>query len=173
MIKILIHGIKDGIHVIRQEIPVSEIEGICKEFIGNIYIDGKLRKLGNRYSITGRAECTAKLVCDRTLKEFEENIVADIKISFLADDSLFHSNADLEAARAENIIIREDNKYIDITQEVREQLAVMLPLKRLAPEFADVEFEQLFPQYSNKHYSDIQSKEIDERWAPLKKIKFN
>jgi uncharacterized metal-binding protein YceD (DUF177 family) len=73
----------------------------------------------------------------------------------------------------EEIIIREDDKYFDMTQEVCEQLAVRLPMKRIAPEFAEVEFEDLYPEYSIKKEKEVFKDELDERWAPLKKIKLN
>ena len=64
---------------------------------------------------------------------------------------------------------------IDITEEIREELAVNLPMKRIAPEFEDKEFEEIFTEYTNKKNPAIADKVsiIDERWAPLKNLKIN
>ena len=52
--------------------------------------------------------------------------------------------------------------------EVRQELAVNLPLKRTAPKYRDKDFADIFPQYA-----ETESQEIDPRWAALKAIKFN
>jgi uncharacterized metal-binding protein YceD (DUF177 family) len=174
MVKILIHGIEDGIHDINLSVPVSEIDGIFPEFFGNILLEGTLRKLKNRFSFVGTATCTAKLICDRTLDEYEEIIKSDISVSAIADSDLFRlkkSHSDSELVDSEEYIINEDDKYLDLSNEVREQLAVRLPLKRVAPWVADKELDEIYPEIATNFVKkDIDSEAI---WAPLKNLKLN
>ncbi len=169
MIPIYIQGKKDGEYEIDLTVPVTNIENIFSEFFGNIRIIGIMRKLGNRYSIKLKAYCQASLVCDISLSNYDEMIETEIKCSYLANNELYwkrHQLVDIE----EEKIIHEDSKYIDISNEIREQLAVNLPLKRVAPDYRDKNIEDIYPEYTQECNSEG---EIDLRWEPLKKIKFN
>lgn len=176
MIKLAIQGISDGRHEINKEVPVSEVEGMFPEFFGSINLSGILRKIGKRYSFVGTAECMARLICDITLREYEELISADIKVSFLADTALFrirNENED-EAGSGEENVIHEEDKHLDLTEEIREQLAVSLPMKRISPEAEGKDIDELYPDIAKNDNSEGDEDDIeDERWAPLKKIKLN
>lgn len=168
MIPIYIQGIKDGEYDINITVAVEEVENMFPEFFGEIEIVGILRKLGNRYTVELKARCYANLVCDMTLTSYVESIETEFKCSYLANTELFWQQNELEQDDDERVI-HEDAKYIDIGNDIREQLAVNLPLKKVAPEFRDKDLEDIYPQYSKKN--DIE--ETDSRWEPLKKLKFN
>lgn len=175
MIKILIHGIKDGEHDIDLSVPCQEVDGMFPEFFGDIIIRGKLRKLGNRFSVTGEASCNSRLVCDLSLKEYTQEIVVDISASYYANDDLFFLKTDHGEKTDNEVVIREDEKYLDLTEEVSQQLAVGLPMKRIAPDMLDVDFNEIYPALAEGKAEELSnSGDIpDERWAPLKKIKLN
>lgn len=164
MIEINIQGIGDGKREIEIIEPVSKIEGIYPEFFDNVEINGELRKIGNRYSFRGEVECKARLVCDRSLKEFDELISNEIKLSFLADTNLFLLNEN-KSNESNEIIIHEEAKSVDITEDIKDLLSLALPMKRIAPDLRDKEIEDLYPE---KHIKN--DDEIDDRWAPLKNI---
>lgn len=164
MINLFIQGIKDGEHNVEMDVPVEEVPDMFPEYIGNIHIDGKLRKIGNRYSFVAEADCNAKLICDRSLKEYIEEINVDIKLSFIVS-----SVNGLQSSPDKEIVINPDDKNIDISSEVREIFGVSLPMKRVAPEYRNVDFEDLFPEYSAERVQKINDS-FDERWAPLKKL---
>lgn len=168
MIKILIHGIKDGQHDISLDIPTDNIDGLEQEFFGTVHITGKLIKVANRFSFIGLAKCDAKLICDRTLKEYVETIIAELNISFISDNRRFALLDDSNSSEDE-IIVREDEKHFDLSDEVRQQLAINIPMKKLSPDVADKEFEEIFPEIA----SDKSDKVPDERWALLKNLKIN
>ncbi len=172
MIKIRIHGIKDGQHDIKLSVPVDEIDEMFPEFFGNIDLEGKLRKIGNRFSFVGQVKCQAKLVCDLSLEEYTELIESDINVSFLADTTLFTLHGDKEVADFEEKIVHEDDEYYDISYEVSEALAVQLPMKRIAPEYRDKNLEDIYPFVVDKQ-EEIPEEPVDDRWAALKKLKFN
>ena len=176
MIRIFIQGIKDGEHDIELSVPVEEIPEMLPEFSGQIRIKGKLRKSNKRYTLVGTAECSANLVCDISLKEFSENITGDFEIAFLADTKLLKnlkSNNTDEISNKEKDVIHEDDKFLNITEIIREELLINLPMKRIAPELRGKDFEELYPQYSVHSLKKNKSKkdEPDERWAILKNIK--
>ncbi|MGQ9818618.1 MAG: YceD family protein [Candidatus Kapaibacteriales bacterium] len=181
MLKILIKGIKDGEYDINISSPVEEIEGIFPEFFGNVNFMGKLRIIGKRFTVVGKAICNAHLVCDISMEDYTEQIEVEIKSSFLANNELYYSMAGIseELRETEEHIIHEDDKYIDLTDDVRQELALGLPMKRIAPKYRDKSFDDIYPQYSaNKFIETKQNKkrkreDIDERWSALKKLKFN
>ena len=178
MIRIFIQGIKNGEHEVDMQVPVSEIRDFYPEFFGNIEIKGNLRKFGKRFTLNLSLACKAKLICDLSLKEFEETIEGNLKLSLLADSEMSRKlkiEKD-EIAETEKNIISEDDKYIDITDEVREELIVRLPMRRVAPEYKEKSLKDIYPQYSsdaNEDKKKTKKKEPDERWAPLKKLKLN
>lgn len=181
MLKILIKGIRDGEYDINISSPVEEIEGIFPEFFGNVSFVGKLRILGKRFTVVGKAICNAHLVCDLSMEDYVEQIEVEIRSSFLANNELYYSMAGIneELRESEEHIIHEDDKYIDLTEDIRQELALGLPMKRIAPKYRDKSFDDIYPQYSaNKFIESMKQKkrknqEIDERWSVLKKLKLN
>lgn len=181
MLKILVKGLKDGEYNVDISSKAEEIDGIFPEFFGDVRFSGKLQILGKRYTVVGKAECDARLVCDLTLEEYVEHIVVEIKSSFLANNELFYrfSGINEELREYEEHIIHEDEKYINITNDVREELALGLPMKRVAPKYRNKSFDDIHPEYSANKYNEDKNKkkkksqDIDERWTALQKLKFN
>lgn len=168
MLKIPIQGLKDGNMEILLTATVGEISGMFPEFFGVISLSGVLTKSGKRYTFKGNAICNAKLVCDRSLTEFIEEITAPITVSYLADTEVFLLQD--AASNSDVYIIREDEPFIDLSVEVSEELALNLPMKRVAPQFRDKNLDEIITEIS----SDIISEEkIDERWSALKNIHLN
>lgn len=167
MLTISIQGLKDGNTDISLSAQASEIPYIFPEFIGEISLSGVLTKFGKRYSFKGSATCNALLVCDRTLVEYTEVISAPITVSYLADTQVFL----LQEDTSENVyVIREDESFIDLTDDVREELALHLPMKRISPQFRDKEREDS----STETNIDINKEQtVDERWSTLKNIHLN
>ncbi len=175
MLKVRIHGIKDGLHDICEDEPVSNILDIMPEFFGDVHFEGKLRKLGNRFTITGFAEAKAKLICDISLEEYEETISSEISISFLQDTVLFNLQKDaIDDPKAERVV-HDDDEFFDLTTDIKEQLAVDLPMKRISPELRGKSFEEIYPELAggNDEKIDDDIIEGDPRWSALKNLKLN
>lgn len=171
MISIFIQGMKDGQREIDLEIPVSNVPEFDDMFFGNIHIEGILRKLGNRFSLVIDISCKAKLICDRSLEEYEDEINGNLKLSFISDTTLLKLGGNSD--NSEEVIIRTDDKSIDITNEVKEILIVNIPMKRIAPQYRRKNFEELYPEYSSKSAETETFDGIDERWEVLKNLKLN
>jgi len=171
MLKIEIQGLKNGVYDYEWSVVAKSIPGMYNEFFGEVKVAGRLTKLNNRYSFSGNAQCKANLICDRSLKEFVTIVKADFSISFIADSALLAAREKPDFARDETNIIHGQEKYMDLSEEVRQQLAVNLPLRRVAPQYEEVDLNDLYPEISAK--TDEKSEEFDERWGPLKNIKLN
>ena len=167
MIHVFIQGISDGILEIDLESKVEDVPELSEEFFGLISIKGKLRKIGKRYTLDCKIACNANLICDISLKEFVEMIHAELQLSYIADNERYFSQkkSSIENDNIKEIIIPEDLKNIDITEEVREELDISIPMKRIAPEFSDKDFKDIYPELS---YDTAKS--IDDRWEVLKKL---
>ncbi|MFC2130326.1 DUF177 domain-containing protein [Bacteroidota bacterium] len=172
MVGIFKQGLKDGEYEIDMDVPVNEVPEMFDEYFGNIHLEGKLRKFGGRYSVIIEADCMAKMICDRSLKEFTEEISVNLKQTFITEGILRQTQADETKGISREIVIHADDKYIDITNEVREIFAIGLPMKRIAPEYRTKNFSELYPEYSSGN-SNENSVKIDERWIPLMKLKNN
>ncbi|MBK9249191.1 MAG: DUF177 domain-containing protein [Ignavibacteria bacterium] len=162
MLRLPIQGLQDGQASVNLMANVRDIDGIFPEFSGEITLTGTIRKVGKRYSFKGEATCMATMICDRTLNEFTEKIIATVTADFLADTQVYLMQA--EEKDGEMTIIRDDELFIDLSNEVRQELALSLPMKRVAPEFRDKEWEDIAPEIATG---------IDDRWKALKGLTFN
>ena len=173
MFRIHIQGLKNGVYEIAQSCVVAVISLMAEEYFGDVTLTGKLEVLNKRYYFIGEAICNARLICDISLKEFIQAIKININIIFYADDALLKVQYYDPKKDLSETIIGEDDKYIDLTEEIRQQLIVNLPMKRIAPEYIGKTFEEIYPQYSGDNVKKKKTKEpIDERWAPLAKLKY-
>lgn len=165
-----IKGLPDGRHEVELEADVMTMPAICSEFIGTVRVTGFVQKIGKRYIVTGQAECKARLICDRSGEEFEEHIIAPLQLNYVANTHLYLEQQDREEPE-QPYYIREDATKIPIADEVRQELAVNLPLKRIAPAYRDKNLGDLYPDLD----ADVSpsTNEPDERWAALKNISFS
>jgi uncharacterized protein len=180
-----IKGLQDDKYALEVSAETTEITGIADvfpEFVGAIHVRGDLRKIVKRYLITATASCDARLTCDVSGEEFLERIEAVLKLEYVADTRLFlemlkKSDDDPEPP----YYIRDDDTSIDLTDIVRQELIVALPLKRVAPAYRHTSFEEMFPEHAADAGNAANAPDsaetpedapIDPRWAALKGISF-
>ncbi len=174
VLRIFIQGLKDGIYDVDEKTDASSFSGLSPEYQGDISLIGKLYIVGKRYSFKGKTNAKVVLECDLSLEEYEENIEFDIKASFFADNELFFLNEENEITDSEQHIINEDDKYLDLTDDIREELIVHLPMKRIHPKYKGKTFEQIHPELSEKKTKKVKKDEpVDDRWSALKNLKLN
>lgn len=166
-----IKGLSDGKHEVEITSEVSKIPSMFPEFFGSIAVTGFVQKIGKRYIVTGQAECNARLVCDRSGEEFEERIIAPLQLNYVANTHLYLEQQDREEPE-QPYYIREDANKIFIGDEVRQELAVNLPLKRIAPAYRDKSLDDLYPGF-DADAPQVAKDEPDDRWAALKNISFS
>lgn len=165
MIKIDIHGMKDGEYEIDLNTDVEKIECYFEEFFGKIEVKGIIKKVGIRFTLKSKATVMTSLICDRSLQIYEERITSDVNLGFIADTKAFLESPERDIDS--DILIREDAQFIDITSEVIELLALNLPMKRIAPEYRDKDITEIFPEINSGDNA------TDERWSKLKDFKIN
>ncbi len=171
MIKVYIQGIKDGAYDVSQEAPVGDVPEMYPEFFGNIRLNGRLMKFADRLTFTGTAECDARFVCDISGTEYTETVSASISTSYILESKQRGGRHSDALTPEEGVrVIGEEDKYIDLGGDVREELAVSIPMKKIAPQYRGKSFEDVYPEYSpgSKDKNDI-----DERWSVLNKLKIN
>ena len=105
------------------------------------------------------------------MAEFTERIQAPFHCDFILDTALFteRSKESGDGTEHELIALHEEQKTIDITDIVRQELSVNLPLKRVAPEVRDKALEDLV---ETKYLTSAPGtgEALDERWAALRNI---
>jgi uncharacterized metal-binding protein YceD (DUF177 family) len=169
-----IKGLGDGKHDVERDIPSKEVEGMFDEFFGDIELDGSITKSGSRYKVSLELFCKANLICDISAEEFVEEILTNLELSFVADTERYFIQKDKEFDDDPEIFFHEEDNTLDITQEVVEQLAVSLPMKKVSPKYEDKDFKDIFPKISAENEEEKNSDEVvDARWEKLKNLKLN
>lgn len=170
MVLLEIVGMRDGARPFSITTPVEEIPGLSEEFQGEVLVEGRIIKSGRRYVVDASASAEGVFVCDRSLEEFRETISADIHLECVIDSALAARQAatklDLDDEQERGI--SEDDRTIDITEDVRQVLTVAIPMQHIAPAYRDVPLEEIYPTL--KASKDDQAP-IDDRWAALQQLK--
>jgi uncharacterized metal-binding protein YceD (DUF177 family) len=179
--KIRIQGLAEGKHTIHEQRDSSAIDGMFSEFFGVVILHGLLQRIKSQFVFRCTVECSAHLVCDRSGEEFEERIAVPLTITCIADTERFllqQKEFDPEPP----LYVRTDDKFIDLTDEVRQSLALALPMKRVAPQYRDMDFEDILhtthedaDESFNEEPRESTQKHFvaDERWSALRNIKFD
>lgn len=176
-----IKGITDGKYPVEVCANAERIQDIFPEFYGELQVTGTLRKYGKRYLFDLIVTAATHLQCDISGEDFEESITAHCSLEYIADTHLALMQEDSSDDKEPPFYIRDDSTSIDITDEIRQELAVMLPLKRISPAYRDKEFGEVFPEFAMQTMSvhvgtnSTPSSEppLDPRWAALKSITFD
>ena len=108
-----------------------------------------------------------KLICDRSLDEFNHQIETNYQVLFKAEE--VEESAD-ENGSIRNIDIH--SKQIDLEQDVLDTIMLNLPVKKLHPRFLDEDGNP--KEFVNEKFgegSDEAEEKIDPRWEALKELK--
>jgi uncharacterized metal-binding protein YceD (DUF177 family) len=172
--KIFIQGLRDGEYPVEIESKVENIPELPEELIGVVRLIGTMKILHKRYTIQAKILSRAKFICDISLEDFEEDLECDFSISLVASNVLATDKKDRDDSESSENFIFEDEKYITLTSEIREELIVNLPLKRVAPKYREKSLEDIYPQFVEKIKEKTKKdSEFDDRWSSLKNLKFN
>ena len=148
MLKISILGMEDGDNAFHSSCDSSEIQDMFTEFNGIVEIEGVIKKQGKRLILHAHASCNTTLTCDISGEDYDQKIEAAIMKHFRIDTQLFDLQTDKEDG--DEILLRDDEEVIDITEEVRQELVIHLPMKKVSPAYADISFETLHPDLLTK-----------------------
>lgn len=172
MIQIMILGLQEGACPFSVTSFSQSIDGILPEFIEDCRIVGTIKKQGKRIFINAEAVCKALLLCDISGEEFTDIVKAQISLHYVVDTQLFYLQPKTEHDNEGEILIRDEDTYIDISDEVRQQLALNLPMKRISPLHFNTSFEDLYPERSiEKRKTESNLPDETSPWAALKDVK--
>lgn len=126
----------------------------------------ELNKSETMINLAVKIKGNLKLICDRSLDEFD--------FPFTTDDKIILKFGDHDEDLADGIrIINRNTQQLNIAQDIYELIMLSVPMKKLHPRFqtTDNNEEEGFMVYST--LSDEPKNEIieDPRWAILKKLK--
>lgn len=173
MIGVDITGMRDGQHVVDTTHPVSDIPGLGPEYTGTIHVDGIVVRRAPKFTVIVTCEANARLVCDRSLEEYDEPITFDLDLDFVTDSSLASvQRKNPDALDEEDVrAIRDEDNTIDLTEDIRQELMVALPMRRVSPAYRDKNLEEIFPTIAETDTSGPPDETPDGRWEALRKLK--
>lgn len=109
---------------------------------------------------------TVKLVCDRSLDEFDHPIDVSPKIIFKYGDEDKEISEDV-------MMIHRGTETLEIGQYIYEFIALAIPMKKLHPRYKDESAEEGGIIYTSETEEEKKTDEIDPRWEMLKKLNKN
>ena len=99
----------------------------------------------------------AHLVCDRTARPFVEQVEGSHLVLFTTDELSCPEDESYDVS-----VYSEADRYLDLTEEVRDTLVLSLPARRIAPGAEDVVIPTRFGADDGE--------DTDPRWDELKKL---
>lgn len=138
-------------------------KGLVSEgkFTVDVALDKRETFLETEFKIKG----SVKLVCDRSLDEFDYPVDLKRKIIFKYGDQDAEVSEDV-------MMIHHGTESLEIGQFIYEFIALAIPMKKLHPRFND-ESEGDSLIYTSESAEEKKSDEIDPRWEMLKKLNKN
>lgn len=167
MILVQIQGMQDGRATFDITVPASDIPDIPTEFHSDVRVVGTVARSGRRFRIDCDVTTMATLVCDRSLEEYDEPMGVALSLSYVIDNEAAIRREPDEVDDDGSIPLREDAKVIDMSDEVRQELVVHLPMRRVAPQYRDKEINEIFGDLDKAENHDVEN---DDTWAALRGI---
>lgn len=138
-------------------------KGLVSEgkFTVDLALDKRETFLETDFKIVG----SVKLVCDRSLDEFDYPVDVTRRIIFKYGDQDMEVSEDV-------IMIRHGTEILEVGQYIYEFIALAVPMKKLHPRFRDESDEEGII-YSSGSNEEKKEGEVDPRWEMLKKLNKN
>lgn len=138
-------------------------KGLVSEgkFTVDVTLDKRETFLETEFKIVG----SVKLVCDRSLDEFDYPINITRKIIFKYGDQEMEVSEDV-------MMIPHGVESLEVGQYIYEFIALAVPMKKLHPRYQN-ESEEDTLIYTSDSTEEKKEDEIDPRWEMLKKLNKN
>lgn len=138
-------------------------KGLVSEgkFTVDVTLDKRETFLETEFKIVG----SVRLVCDRSLDEFDYPIDITRKIIFKYGDQEMEVSEDV-------MMIPHGTDSLEVGQYIYEFIALAVPMKKLHPRYQDESDEEGII-YSSDSNEEKKEDEIDPRWEMLKKLNKN
>ena len=159
MIRIDIKSLKPGIHHFEWSPDATELE-LDSDLFGNLYVAARLDFHPARIYVVLQTRALAHLICDRTLKAFDEEVEGEHQILFSNDQIV----DDVEAQEDDGMkILPQGAEEIDLTDVVRDTFILSIPARKVAP---GAEAEEIPLEFGAPDGEGA----IDPRWEALRKL---
>lgn len=155
MLSVRITSLKEGIHHVDLHPEASALD-LDPDVFQNVHVEARLDRRTDRILVMLTARATATLVCDRTLKPFEQPLEGTY-------DVLFAPPEIAEGDEEVRVLLPADQE-IDLTEPARDTLLLAIPARCVAPGAED---EALPERFGAPSGDDA----IDPRWEALRKLR--
>jgi len=98
---------------------------------GPVDVDVKLVSTGSSILVTGKVRARISQVCVRCLKEFESDVVIDLEEEYSKARKRNRDREEVELKDDDFVFLIGDDDTIDLTEAIRQNLLVSLPIKPL------------------------------------------
>lgn len=164
--RVSIAGLSRGSRDVQLRLDATVIPGLGPEFQGTVDVDGTVRRVGNRFYVDLVVSSPATLECDRSLESFSEAIERHLSFVYEVDSDLAHEQQGMDLNDVDVRGILPDAQWLDLTEDIRQELTLGLPMKRVAPQYRNQQLEEIFPTLS-----DAKEEPADDRWEALKRLR--
>lgn len=159
MLRIDITPLKTGVHHVDLESTAEDLDLDPAKF-RDIRVEARLDVYERRILVVLRARATAELTCDRTLRDFDQEISGSYHVLFAPAEM---AERDEEESGYDDIRPLDPNDLeIDLTTPVRDTLMLAVPQRCVAPGAEDEEIPTAFGTPADG---------IDPRWDALRKLR--
>jgi len=156
MLRIRISALNDGENRLRLE-PTPEALDLAPETFSDIQVDCRVHSAPERVVVQFTVACTARLVCDRTLVEFDQPLSGSYSVVFTTGEV---DEADRDAGLCP---FSPSDDELDLTEAVHDTILLSVPLRKVAPQAEGLELRTSF--------GPTEEDGGDPRWAVLKQLK--
>lgn len=158
MLRIDITPLKPGIHHFELEPEAGAVELEADRF-RDLHVEVRLDVHERRILAVLNARATARLVCDRTLRPFDQQLEGRFEVLFAPPEFVQAE----EDAYDEVRVLQAGDQTIDLTSVVRDTLLLAIPQRCIAPGAEEEEIETVFGEPDEEN--------IDPRWEALRRLR--
>lgn len=162
-LRINISNLSEGIHHRSLATQPAEI-GLDTRFTQTVAVYATLEKTNRQLYLHAEVKTGGIFTCDRCLDDFRREVICTFSIVYVSDD-----RTDVELEGEDVQVISPDTNLLDIGEDVRQYVILVLPQKLLCKD----ECAGLCPSCGrnlNKGSCECVREEIDPRWEGLKKF---
>lgn len=163
MLAIDITPFKSGVHHVEKRPDPEEVELEPDEF-EHLYVQARLDCHRDRILVTLRVQATATLTCDRTLRNYKEEIEGTYRVLFGPERLAGQESDRYDEVRP----FDPSNQEIEITDLVRDTLLLSIPHRKVAP---GAEEEEITTQFGAPEDEEEREEDIDPRWEALRELR--
>jgi uncharacterized protein len=163
MLTVDITELSDGIHQLEMD-PTADQAGLDPTTFEGLHVDAELQCHRDRILVKLHATATARLTCDRTLKDYDQPVEGQYNLLFGPPSMVGQEGEEFEEVRP----LQPSDNEIDLTDVVRDTLLLALPQRQIAPGAED---EPIAQEFGAPEEDEAEEEDIDPRWDELRKLR--